>query len=336
VGRSGARSYIRAMRNAIATLVLGLSLTGVMGQPTTIKPDMRWMINDQRKIEVTTTTRVQPNDSTKLSTSSRSVVHAKVTDLKKDVFTLTVRTEETNALERDRAFFGLPDSVLNAMPKTPAGIYSPLMKQPTLFGITRTGQVTGVQDWAKTKTRVHDDLLEGSLDILAQDKRQSQRSATELDTAVNRMIDSLYRAYLGVQRDVVNDMMAAFNYPLPTEGSERKPYVWKGLFIPGLGKLSEMPAVQESGCDKVDPKELVIRVVTTCDGDALLKAMNARTQGTTQPMLKKGDVSLVEESVYTFDRSTGWLVSSTTELRFRSGKMSARSSSRTVLSMVQP
>jgi hypothetical protein len=324
------------MRNAIATLVLGLSLTGVMAQPTTIKPDMRWMINDQRKIEVTTTTRVQPNDSTKLTTSSRSVLHAKVTDLKKDVFTLTVRTEETNALDRDKVFFGLPDSVLNAMRKTPAGIYSPLMSKPTLFGITKAGQVTGVQDREKTKARVHEDLLEGSLDLLAQDKVQSKRSPSELDTAVNRTIDSLYRAFLGVQLRTVNAMLAPFNYPLPPEGSERKPYAWKGLVIPGLGPLPEMPAVQESGCDKVDPKELVVRVVTTCDGDALLKAMNARTQGTKQPALKKGDVSLVEESVYTFDRSTGWLVSSTSELRFRSGHMSARSSSRTALSMVQP
>src|SRR5690349_24887062 len=115
------------MRNALATLVLGLSLTGVMAQPTTIKPDMRWMINDQRKIEVTTTVRVQPNDSTKLTTSSRSVLHAKVTDLKKDVFTLTVRTEESNALDRDKVYFGLPDSVLNTIRKTPAGVYAPLM-----------------------------------------------------------------------------------------------------------------------------------------------------------------------------------------------------------------
>jgi hypothetical protein len=307
-----------------------------MAQPTTIKPDMRWMINDQRKIEVTTTTRVQPNDSTKLSTSSRSVLHAKVTDLKKEIFTLTVRTEETNALDRDKAFFGLPDSVLNTMRKTSMHTYSPLMNKPTLYGITRTGQITGVQDWEKTKARVHDDMLQGALDVLAQDKQQSQRSATELDTAVNRVIDSLYRAFQGVQLHAVNAMMAPFNYPLPAEGSERKPYTWKAPFIPGLGRLADMPAMQESGCDKADPKELVVRVVTTCDADALLKVMNARTQGTAQPMLKKGDVSLIEESVYTFDRSTGWLVSSTTELRFRSGKMSARSQSRTALSMVQP
>jgi hypothetical protein len=323
------------MRNAIAILALGLSMADLMGQAP-IKPEVRWMINDQRKIEVTTTTRVQPNDSTKLNTSTRSVFNAQVTDLKKDIFTLTVRTDETNALDRDKVFFALPDSVMNTMRKAPPGIYTPLIGQSTWYGVNRTGQLTGLLEKEKIKTRTHDGLLEGALDILAQDKQQTRRSSEQLDAAVNGLIDSLSNVFNAQQARVVNDLLTPFNYPLPQEGSERKPYAWKGLIIPGMGRMPEMPAVQESGCDKVDAKELIVRVVTTCDGDALLKAMNARTQGTTLPMLKKGDVSLIEESVYTFDRATGWLVSVTTELRFRSGKVTVRSNSKTVLTAILP
>ena len=147
------------------------------------------------------------------------------------------------------------------------------------------------------------------------------------------MVDSLYNSFAQLQTNSLDLVLEPYANAYPESGSIRQPTVLKEVDVPGLGALGDLPALMESGLDELSEKMMTARIVTAADADAVLKVLLARDP---KSKLKKQDVSIVKETVFTIDRVSGWLTKATTELRVRAGTTTTRMNSSSVYSAIKP
>jgi hypothetical protein len=131
----------------------------------------------------------------------------------------------------------------------------------------------------------------------------------------------MYTAFARWQARGIQDLLAPFAFTFPGSGSIRQPDKLNLSELPEFKGMGELPAMTELGLDEQTGSTIIARVVTTADPGALLKAVLALDP---KSKLKMQDLSVVQECVYTIDRSSGWVTHATTEQRARLGTISIR------------
>jgi hypothetical protein len=326
------------MRTMISVACAALAVA-CTAQDKTIHPEPRWMYQDVRQVTSSSNTQVTIGDSVAQKSAGSSTFRISVPDIRKEHFIVSVRggTAEDLIGDQHDLVMELPkvqqDSVLRRVRQATLDLYTPLFARESKFKVDKTGKLVERMEVEAEKTELRPGLVDAVVAIQTLTRENKRHTAQQVEAHGSRMLDSLYDAYAARRTQIVQLILEPYTFNLPESGSARQPTVLKDLRVPVLEGVSELPATQEMGLDELTEKTLVARVVTTADPDAVVKAMLARDPKTP---LKKMDVSVIKESVYTVDRSTGWCTQITTEWRVRVGKKKARVQNTSVYEAVTP
>jgi len=325
------RSYILLSAALTSALIASAQSGGIRLAP-------HWYVGDKRIVTVSSSIHLQTSDTTAVDVTNASAFNLAVTDLRKTGFVLSVGTDQSDELTMDllRApgdSSKMRDNLTAQKRSIVNAVYDPMKKLVTDFSITRTGEAAEILDKDKAHETLKDKTQDAVVEMLNLDGDGKHRTLEELDTKVDHMVDSLYGAFLAVQVNEVKYLLQGYAYTFPETGSVRLPLKAHHVEQPILSDFGELPAMMDIGVDKLTPKQLVGRVVTTYNADSLFKVL---PHGTKKDPLKRQGLELTDESVYTFDRASGWLIAATTVINFRSNKFRMRISTATSLTVVKP
>ncbi|MBK9760094.1 MAG: hypothetical protein IPO90_09020 [Flavobacteriales bacterium] len=326
------------MRTLFTAPLLIASLA-CLGQGKTIRPEPHWNYLDRRNVTTTVALKMTVNDSSFMETTSRSSFTISVPDLRKEYFVITTKTDQTDDMigNLDMQVAALPkvqqDSILRRIREVMSALYEPLMKMETSFKVDRTGKVIELLEQDKNKEEMRAGILEAVKNIQVISRENKRHTSQELEAKASHMVDSLYDSFAQVQVNNMNLVLEPYAYNFPMTGSVRQQAMVTDVNAPMMNGMGDLPAIIELGLDELTEKTLVARIVTTYDAEAVLKRLVARDPNT---KLKKQDISLVEESVYSIDRGTGWLTRSTSEIRLRIEKIRMVVNTLSVLEVVKP
>ena len=315
-----------------------------MAQSGGIRLAPHWYVGDLRQLNVTTTIKLETADTILLDVTNLSEFHLAFVDLKKDQFILTLRTDQSDALTAgvSMRLDTMPHGMQDTLPRGSGAIlntlYEPLKKLNTSYSVTRTGELAEMLDRDKNLETVKSGMQDGVLSLMALAGDNKKRSGAELDAKVDHTADSLYNSFVQVQVDELKNLLAGDAYTFPEDGSVRQRAKAHEVTVPIIETFGDLSSTLEIGIDQVTSKQLVGRVVTTYDADSVFKAMVALEAPAPKkkPRIQRAGLELKEESVYTFDRGSGWLTSSTSVLSFRSNRFRLRISSRATVTVLKP
>ena len=326
------------MRTLFTAPLLIASLA-CLGQGKTIRPEPHWNYLDIRQVATSTHMKVMVGDSVAQESTGTSECRISVPDMRKDHYVLALHTSNSAGLVGDMSPYvtELPevfrDSVMKRMRQVVTELYAPMMERETRFKVSREGKAIEILEATNSKEDPRPGIVE-AVKELQQLSRESKRcTAQQLEAHREQMVDSLYNSFAQLQTNSLDLVLEPYANAYPESGSIRQPTVLKEVDVPGLGALGDLPALMESGLDELSEKMMTARIVTAADADAVLKVLLARDP---KSKLKKQDVSIVKETVFTIDRVSGWLTKATTELRVRAGTTTTRMNSSSVYSAIKP
>jgi hypothetical protein len=259
-------------------------------------------------------------DTTVMESTSKSVYTIAVSDMRKDHYVLTIRVDETDDMVGDleTQVSGLPqvqrDSVMDRMREVLSAIYDPLVKMEFRFKVDRTGKAIELLDQAKNEEEMRSAMMEGVKQMLSLARVDKRHTEQEVETKMNHLLDSLSGSFSEVQVNNMNLMLEPYAFEFPVTGSSRQQAMITDVDAPMLDRFGALPGILELGLDELSDRTMVARIVTTYDQAALRAAM---LKDDPKAGTKLKELSLVEESVYTIDRATGWLTRETKEIRLR-------------------
>lgn len=317
------------MRSPLISLVLLVSGQLCNAQSGDVRPTPKWMFEDVRELSTSTTTNVSEGDSVIRQEQSSASIHIKVEDMRKDHYVLSFRNLSSTQRIGDLSSMvtELPvvqrDSVMKRMRRVMEATYAPMQERETRFKVDRSGKLIGPLDAEKEAEEIKPLLREGVKQLQSLAREDKRNTAQAIEARGEHLTDSMYNAFTLWQVQGIHDLLAPFAFTFPGSGSLRQPDRLFLTDLPELKMLGELPAMTELGLDEQTGTTIIARVVTMADPGALLKAVLAIDP---KSKLKMQDLSVVQECVYTIDRSSGWVTHATTELRARLGSIRIRRS----------
>jgi hypothetical protein len=311
----------------LVSLLFAATASTLFSQGKTVAVEPHWNYLDVRQVNTATRSKVTVGDSVAQESVHTSTCRLNVPDVRKDHFVLALRTSSSAGLVGDMRSYvtELPevfrDSVMKRMQHVVADLYTPMMDRETRFKVNRTGKMIEVVEEVASKNDPRPAIVEAVKELQSLSRENKRRTGQQLEAHREQMVDSLYDAFAQLQTNSLNSVLEPYANVYPETGSTRQPTTLKSVDVPGLGAIGDLPAIMETGLDELSEKSLTARIVITGDADALLKILLARDP---KSKLKKQDLSLVKETVYTMDRSTGWPTHASTEWRLRMGSTSAK------------
>jgi hypothetical protein len=297
-----------------------LAVTCCLAQVKTIRPEPHWNYLDKRMVTTVGTLKMTIADTTVMESSSKSAYTIAVSDMRKDHYVLTTRVDETDDLIGDlrTQVSGLPqvqrDSVMRRMREVLSAIYEPLMKLEFRFKVDRTGKATELLDEARNQEEIRTAMMDGVKQMLSLAREDKRHTEQEVEARMNHLLDSLSGAFSQVQVNNMNLFLEPYAYDFPVTGSSRQQAMITDVDAPMLDRFGTLPGIMELGLDELTDRTIVARIVTTYD-QAALRAAILKDDPDAGKKLK--ELSLIEESVYTIDRASGWLTRETKEIRLR-------------------
>ncbi|MBK9420512.1 MAG: hypothetical protein IPN44_05600 [Flavobacteriales bacterium] len=306
-------------------------------QSSQVKTTPTWKVGEKRQVSVTEAIRVTTDSATYNITKNSSFV-MEVVSLRKDGFVLAFRTGSTDVQVReselDRALNGGKlDSRTQFLQQLAEGMYKPLGGVESRFDITLAGDVSGQVDPVGTVEQLRPALAKVVLDMRdAVARSTSQQSEQLAKTRVDYLSDSLYAVLVRSQVHELHRVLRVYGNAFPLTGSQKERVTVKDVRSPIRYQYMDLPAMVEVGLDVVDAKKMTCRTITTYDTDALFAAMT-KDKWTTED--KPANLSMVEECVTGFDRTSGWPTASTSDIDFRCGAIKVHITTRTALEIVR-
>ncbi len=319
--------YFRGMRKLLFSLLIPAVGHTCSAQSGDVHPAPKWMFEDVRELSTSSTTKVTHGDSVIRDENSTARVRVKVADMRKEHYVLSVRNLASTGLVGDLSSMvaELPlvqrDSVMKRMRRVLEETYAPMQERGSRFKVDRSGKLIGSLDTDKDMEDLKPQLLEGVKQLQSLAREDKRNTAQVIEARREHLTDSMYTAFVHWQEKGILTLIAPFAFTFPGSGSVRQPDKLSLSDLPEFKNLGELPAMTELGLDEQTGTTIIARVVTTADGDALLKAALANDP---KSKWKKQDLSVVQEQVYTIDRNSGWVTHATTELRARLGSISIR------------
>ena len=330
--------YFRAMRYQFTASLL-VATMACLAQGKTLRPEPHWNYLDIREIATITNVKVMVGDSVTQESTGASACLISVPDMRKDHYVLALKASNSAGLVGDMSPYvtELPavfrDSVMKRMRQVVTDLYTPMMERETRFKVSRAGKAIEMLEGTTSTEDPRPGIVEAVKELQTLSRENKRCTAQQLEAHREQMVDSLYDAFAHLQTTNLDQVLEPFANAYPENGSTRQPSVLKNVGVPGLGEVGDLPALMESGLDDLSDKTMTARIVTTADADALLKILLARDP---KSKLKKQDISLVKETVFTVDRGSGWLTKATTEWRLRLGTTTSRVNSATAYTAIKP
>jgi hypothetical protein len=304
----------------LLTGLTALVATFCVAQVKTIRPEPHWNYLDKRLVTTVGSMKMTMADTTVMESSSKSAYTIAVSDMRKDHYVLTTRVDEADNMVGDLEMqvSALPqvqrDSVMHRMREVLSAIYDPLLKMEFRFKVDRTGKAIELLDEGKNEEEIRSAMMDGVKKMLSLAREDKRHTEQEVEAKMNHLLDSLSGSFSQVQVNNMNLMLEPYAFDFPVTGSSRQQAMITDVNAPMLDRFGALPGIMELGLDELSDRTIVARIVTTYD-QAALRAAIMKDDPNAGKKLK--DLSLVEESVYTIDRATGWLSRETKEIRLR-------------------
>ena len=317
-------------RTILLPLFLCAACSG-LAQSGPVKPAPTWKAGDKRQVTVTDMLRLRL-DSATYDITKQSTYLLEVLSSQKDGFVLSVRTQATDAPEKNGELKVLlsgekQDGLTHFMQNLAETMYTPLDGLESRFNITLAGEVSGQIDPVSTVEALRPALEKVVLEMRDAVADFRGRQPEPLPKArMDYLSDSLYAVLVRSQVHELHRLMRIYGTTFPLTGSQRARVTVKDVRSPLQYEYLTLPAILEAGLDMVDTKKMTCRTITTYDADALFAAMT-KDNWTTE--VQPADLHFSDECVTGFDRTAGWPTASTSEMEFRCGALGIHISTRT-------
>lgn len=312
----------------LSLLLLGLFGLAHAFAQNTVRPQPHWRLGEKRRADVQVTTRFTLMDSLHMETTATSAYLLEVTDQRKDHWVLTLRPDPDGDLLAGLEASGDlgMDSLMMQLKPLLKAVYEPLRGLEIRYRIALNGDVKEVLDVDEQRSKMHEGMREAMRNLMA--KMGHKGEAGPLGRDVDHTVDSLYNAFVEVQKNEMDYLLSAYHFDFPSTGSVRQPAMIHDVYAPMHPEWSEVPAMLELGLDENTDAALACRMVTTYDNKAIAALL---MKDHPDMKLDARNVAFTEENVDHIDKRTGWMTSSSRAVNVRMPQVTVNVVTRTVV-----
>lgn len=283
-------------------------------------PTVKWILGEKRDITTEITLRYILHDTVVMDVQGKSERTMAVVDGDKDSYTISLHTVQESdpmsdaAMQLHRPVPMGREGVMDEPRRVLRAAHQPLLALDQRYKISRAGKVLESLESDAARDQAKDAMHADLVDLLQHRPEGRPGTQWETDQLANTMADSIYNAFTAAQLADLQRILAPLALSFPAGPSVRQPGTVPEVALPLLPAMQDLPVMTEVGVDEMDDKTMTGRVVVTYDPKALSAALTAADPA--HPVAPDG-LALKEETTYTFDRSTGWLTASSSEITYR-------------------
>lgn len=306
----------------------------LFAQSGSITPAPNWRLGDKRQVDVQMEMKMK-FDTLLISTKSAATYYLEVASARKDGYELMVRSGSMETPSMDLGLGVESAAMMDSMQAILGPLFTAMIEPFTnldfRYRVDRSGKVLGRIEAKDDKEKLNNAvqlMLESTMTTLS---KWGDAPPAIPQAVLSHMVDSMYDAFLEVQKNDMNYFLKIYTTEFPLAGSLRQAVLLEDVDAPLHPDIPKLPGFLEAGIDKNDERELVGRTITTYDPDALFAYMKDNYP---EGFVREG-LYMDEECVERFDKRTGWLTTSTTAMRLRSKLVQMDMHTTTVLKVIR-